>query len=217
MRPLASPVEDQMSLGSCTANAVVGNYELLLNKDYPAQYIDLSRLFVYYNARLIDNSINEDSGAYIRDGVKSVKKYGVCSEKLWPYNINNFALTPSVDSYADAEKRNIKNYYRVSGVNDALDALSNNHPIVTGMLVYSEFDDLNTNNPVLTVPGKDSSPLGGHAVLLVGYDLSKQIILARNSFGTDWGIAGYFWMTFDYLKNEVMDMWIFDIELIATP
>lgn len=215
MRSWASPVEDQGQLGSCTANAVVGAYELLLNKQYPKKYVDLSRLFVYYNARLIDGSVNEDIGAYIRDGIKSVKHYGVCTEKLWPYNIDNFAIKPSDESYEDAKHRNIKNYYRVTGLENTLDALNNGHPVVVGILVYSEFDELTAMRPILLPPATNSvhSPLGGHAVLLVGYNYSNRLVLARNSFGPDWCLGGYFWMTFEYIADEVMDAWVYDIDL----
>jgi C1A family cysteine protease len=217
MRPWASPVEDQLHLGSCTANAVVGNYELQLNKDYKDRYADLSKLYVYYNARLISKSTDEDSGAYIRDGIKSVQKYGVCTEKLWPYNISKFTEKPSDECYSDAANRLIKNYFRVSEFNDILDALSNDKPVVIGLLVYESFDEITFQNNTIYPPSNDESPLGGHAVLLVGYDMLAKRLLARNSFGINWGMNGYFWIDFEYAKNEIMDSWVFDIELVVAP
>jgi len=47
----------------------------------------------------------------------------------------------------------------------------------------------------------------------VGYDLNKKVLLARNSFGRDWGMEGYCYLPFDYVRQEVMDMWVFDIYL----
>lgn len=219
MRSWASAVENQGSLGSCTANAIAGSYELLLNKYYPEKFTELSRLFVYYNARLLDNSVNEDTGAYIRDGIKSVKHYGICAESLWPYYISRFTVAPNSESYEDAKTRNIKNYFRVTGLDNIIDALNNSHPIVVGILVYSDFDKLDSRNTILSPPATNAthSPLGGHAVLLVGYDYAKRLILARNSFGPDWCMDGYFWMTFKYVESQVMDAWVFDIELIDVP
>ena len=213
LRDYASPVEDQRRLGSCVGQAMAGAYELLMLREVPERFIDLSRLFIYYNARLLDGHTETDEGAYIRDGIKSVKIYGVCSERVWPYHIQNFALTPSVTSYLDARSRSIKNYRRVSTVNHAVDALSNGYPVVFGLLVYTGFAELYREDSVLAMPSKSESPLGGHAMCLVGYDLSKELFLVRNSFGVDWGDQGYCWIPFDYARTEFLDMWVFDIDL----
>lgn len=213
MRQWASPVEDQRHLGSCTGNAVVGAYELLMNKQSPQQFIDLSRLFVYYNARLIEGNVENDEGAYIRDGIKSVVEYGVCTEKIWPYNIEMFSITPTVSSYDDAKTRNIKNYFRIINLDCTLDAMNNDKPVVIGMRVYPEFDELTSNDPVLKMPKPNAEPIGGHAMCLVGYDMSRQQVLARNSFGPNWCINGYCWIPFEYVKQEFMDSWVFDITL----
>lgn len=215
LREWASPVENQGHLGSCTGQAVVGAYELLLNKEVPAKFTDLSRLFVYYNARALENMINEDAGAYMRDAVKAVQKFGVCSELAWPYLIESFAMAPSISSYEDAKSRNIKNYYRVSGLNDILDAINKDYPVVFSMRVYESFEDLYDSYTTVRMPKayETNSPIGAHAMCFVGYDLKRKLLLARNSFGTDWGMNGYCWIPFDYATNEVLDSWIFDISL----
>ena len=214
LRQWASPVESQGHLGSCTGQAVVGAYELLLNKGYPEQFIDLSRLFVYYNARLIENVVNEDVGAYVRDAVKAVQKYGICNEKLWPYQIRDYSITPSIVSYEDARHRKIKEYYRIHVVEDMLDALNKEWPIVFSMRVYSQFDDLYDGKDTAKIPEKGEEPVGAHAMCFVGYDLVKKVFIARNSFGGHWGDNGYCYLPFDYVREEVMDSWIFDVDLI---
>lgn len=176
---------------------------------YPDQFVDLSRLFVYYNARVIDGMVNLDVGAYLRDGIKAVARYGVCEERLWPYDIDRFAVRPSIESYADAKKRTINDYSRIETLDGILDALNNNLPILFGMLVYETFDRITAENPLLATGGQDV--FGGHAVSLVGYDLPARKVLVRNSFGRDWGLDGYFWMTFEYVESEIMDAWVFDI------
>jgi C1A family cysteine protease len=218
MRNWASPVENQSQLGSCTGNAIVGAYELLLNKEIPQKYIELSRLFVYYNSRLIEGTVDTDTGAYIRDGIKAVKKYGICSERVWPYDISNFSITPTPISYNDAKTRNIKNYYRLSGLEDILDALNQNWPVVFSMKVYDVFDELfESDDYTIHSPDPDESPIGGHAMCLVGYDMKTQRVLARNSFGPNWCIYGYCWIDFSYVKSEIMDSWIFDVDLTEVP
>ena len=214
LRKWASPVENQLHLGSCTANALVGGYELLVNRDDPTMYADLSRLFVYYNERILEESVDIDSGATLRDSIKSVKEYGICTESIWPYNIDYFTITPSVSSYNDAKHRNIKEYFRIADLNGILDALNHNRPVVIGFLVYAQFGDLTQTDTILTPPSEYDLPLGGHAVCLVGYDLPKKLVLVRNSYGPDWCMEGYFWMTFDYINTQLMDAWVFNVDLL---
>jgi len=215
LRPWTSPIEDQLHLGSCVGQAVVGAYELLLNKADRTKFTDLSRLFVYYNARLLDNIPEEDVGAYVRDGIKAVNKYGICSESIWPYLVEKFAYAPSIQSYEDARSRIIKKYYRLKNVKDMVDALNADLPVVTSFNVYDSFSDLEySKNSILSMPRSNENLIGGHAVTFVGYDLSKKLFLARNSFGEDWGDLGYFWVPFDYAEKDFMDSWTFDIELI---
>jgi C1A family cysteine protease len=214
LRPWCSPVEDQLHLGSCVGQAVVGAFELMINKLYPEKFVDLSRLFVYYNARALDNAIYEDVGAYTRDGIKAVNKWGVCNELIWPYIIDRFAFAPSIQSYSDAKNRLIKNYYRVNTLDDMIDAIDSDYPIVISMNVYNSFYDLEYGDQnTLAMPQESDEIIGGHAVTLVGYDLPRKLLLARNSFGVDWGDNGYFWIPFDYAEQDIMDCWIFDIEL----
>lgn len=193
----------------------MGAHELLTIKEFPKQFVDLSRLFVYYNERLIEGTISEDSGAYLRTGIKAVKTYGISTEALWPYNISKFSTTPSPESYQDAKYRNIKNYYRVDSNDKMLDALNNDIPVVVGVLLYEAFDSLDKNNYVLGLPADTESFTGGHAMVLVGYDLPKKLFLVRNSFGIDWCIDGYCWITFAYMEEKLLDAWIFDIDLIT--
>jgi len=89
LREGCSRVEDQGQLGSCTANALVGNLEFLEKKGGHT-VTNLSRLFIYYNERAMEGTIYDDAGAMIRDGVKTLVKLGVCTERKWPYDITKF-------------------------------------------------------------------------------------------------------------------------------
>jgi C1A family cysteine protease len=213
LRQYASRVESQGHLSSCTGNAVVGAYELLLNKTMPDKFIDLSRLFVYYNARLLEDNTNNDDGAYVRDAIKGLTKYGICSEKIWPYHIKDYATKPTDESYLDAKHRNIENYYRVLTMDSLLDALNNDKPVVFGMLVYKSFDDLYNYYDTVPMPKGEEEPVGAHAMCFVGYDLNKKLFIARNSFGMNWGVNGYCYIPFDYVGKEVLDLWVFDIKI----
>lgn len=177
----------------------------------PEKFVQLSRLFIYYNIRLVEGTTDIDSGGYIRDGIRAINKYGICSEEMWPYYPTEYATPPPNSCYKDAATRSIKNYQRLNGVNDMLDAINNNQPVVFGMAVYNSFMDVDYYNPVVPLPKNDEVSIGGHAMCMVGYDLPKQQFLAKNSFGDEWGMSGYCWMPFDYIRANVYDVWTFDL------
>jgi C1A family cysteine protease len=112
-----SPVEDQGQLGSCTANSLVGALGFLEKEDR-ATFVDLSRLFIYYNECVIEGTVNDDSGAFLRDGIKSLAKQGACPEQSWPYAVSDFKKKPSASCYATARKHRIKSYHRINLCSD---------------------------------------------------------------------------------------------------
>lgn len=211
LREWDSPVEDQGYVGSCVGNAIANAYELMVLKLYPDRFVNLSRLFIYYNSRLFDNSIKEDIGTYIRDGLKAASKYGVCNEKLWPYIEDKFDDQPTPACYVDAAQRLITRYETLYTLRDMLEVLNDSRPIVVGMYVYDDFISMGQKTSVIKVPNDNESAISAHAVTLVGYDLPNQMFLAKNSFGKDWGDNGYFWITFEYVRTQVFEKWCFDI------
>jgi len=215
LRPLCSPVEDQGQLGSCTANALVGALELLENKAKAAPFADLSRLFIYYNERVLEHSVASDSGAQIRDGVKSLAKLGACREALWPYAIAKFAAKPSPACYADAAKRLISAYRRLNGLAQMRACLASGFPVVFGFTVYASFESAAmAKTGIMPMPKKGEAVLGGHAVLAVGYDDKAGRLLVRNSWGPAWGQQGYFTMPYAYVQTPGLasDLWTIETE-----
>lgn len=204
-------VESQESLGSCSSNALTNAYELMVKQNYPEKFVHLSRLFVYYNTRLEDGTINEDSGIYLRDGLKAIKKYGICAESIWPYTIENWDDKPSDEAYEDAKKRSILQYQKLTSTYYVTEVLNHNKPVVFAMEIYESFMELNDRISTVNFPSRKEKSLGGHAMCMVGYDLKRRLFLAKNSFGPNWGDGGYCWIPFDYLKQEGYDIWTFDI------
>jgi C1A family cysteine protease len=211
LRENDSTIENQGSIGSCVANAIATAYELMVRKLYPDKFAELSRLFIYYNSRLFNNSIKEDSGTYIRDGLKSASRYGICSENLWPYIVDNFDKQPSPKCYVDASQRLITRYEVLYTLRDMLEIINDQRPIIVSMYIYRGFMNMDVMKSVVRMPNDSEQNIGSHAVVLVGYDLKRQLFLAQNSFGTSWGDNGYFWIPFEYIRTQAFEKWCFDI------
>src|SRR5205085_1038934 len=102
LRPHCPAIYDQGALGSCTANAIAGAIEYNQIVAGSTPFIP-SRLFIYYNERVIEHSVRSDAGAMLRDGIKCIASKGVCDEKTWPYQIAKFAKRPSAACYKFAK------------------------------------------------------------------------------------------------------------------
>ena len=204
------PVYDQGQLGSCTANALAGAFEFDLEKQGLTDF-EPSRLFIYYNERAIEGTVSTDSGAQIRDGVKTLSKQGVCPESDWPYDIAKFAQKPAKKLYTEAKANKVALYQRVAQTTSQLKGcLAEGYPFVIGFTVYESFESEQVaQSGVVPMPTAGEKVLGGHAVVIVGYDESEQRFRARNSWGTGWGQQGYFTIPYGYLTDSSLsaDFW----------
>ena len=210
LSPLCPPVYDQGQLGSCTANAIAGAIEFDRMKQKLTDFIP-SRLFIYFNERVLEKTVNSDSGAQIRDGIKSVNKQGVCPEAEWPYVVQKFATKPLTRCYADALKYRAVSYSRLNQTLIQLhQCLASGYPFVFGFTVYESFEsDAVASTGHAPMPAKGESSIGGHAVVGVGYDDANQWFIVRNSWGPGWGMNGYFTLPFSYLTDSNLsdDFW----------
>lgn len=211
LREWDSPVDNQYQLGSCVGNAMANAYELQVKRLYPDKFVELSRLFIYYNARKIYGEPSEDSGTTVRAGIKAVKVYGVCSEEEWPYDVSKFDVKPYMRAYDKAQLRSIESYSRLASNDNVMDAIASGYPVVVALTVYSDFMTMDPDNSTVQMPDQNSVDFGGHAMCLVGYDKAKSAFIAKNSFGTDWGDNGYCWIPFEYLDTYGFEKWVFDI------
>lgn len=209
LRSTDSAIFDQGNLGSCTGNALAGALQFLEKKD-KVPYIELSRLFIYYDERVAENTVSIDSGAQIRDGIKTLAKLGVCSEICWPYNTQNFAVQPGHKCYKEAANHRILSYYRINVLDDMKHCLDNGYPFVFGFSCYQSMETENVvKTGIIPMPTGNESLLGGHAVACVGYNDNTKKFIIRNSWGVGWGDKGYGYIDYEYLTNRNLsdDIW----------
>lgn len=210
LRSQCPPVYDQGQLGSCTANALAAAYEFTAIKqgDPP---VTPSRLFIYYQERVIESTVRTDSGAQLRDGAKVLATVGAPPETDWPYDTTKFARKPPAMATKDGLAHQALTYMRVPQTVAAIrGCLAEGFPVVFGFTVYASFEsDAVAAAGVVPMPAGHEQTLGGHAVAAVGYDDASQRFVVRNSWGDQWGQAGYFTMPYAYLTTRGLasDLW----------
>ena len=203
LREYFSPTLNQSFLPSCTAFAVASSLEYLAIKNNQ-QHIDISKLFLYFEGRALQNEVNELSGTSIYSSFDQLKKTGACFESTWPYDVAKANDKPNNDAYEEARQYKLDEAKRVLIKEDHIKwAIAEGYPVIVGLRIYKSFY-LAKNNGLVPYPsdqelGDDNR--GNHAVLLVGYSESEKYFLARNSWGTDFGEKGYCFIPYDYIAN----------------
>ncbi len=217
LRSKCPPVYDQGQLGSCTANAIGAAIQFNRMKQKRKPNFVPSRLFIYYCERVIEGTVNSDSGAQIRDGIKTVAHNGDCPEKEWPYDVEKFTVKPLPKCYKDALKYKAVSYQRVvQALSQLKGCLASGFPIVFGFTVYESFESAAVaRTGKMPMPSPSEKLLGGHAVLAVGYDDASQRFIVRNSWGKGWGMQGYFTMPYAYLTDDNLSDDLWTIRLVS--
>lgn len=211
LRPQCPPVLQQDQLGSCTSQAIANAHLFEQMKQKDKKPFLPSRLFIYYNERVMENTVKTDSGAMIRDGIKSVAQLGACRETSWPYVISKFTRKPTKPCFKSALRYQALSYQRLTPTLTELQGcLASGFPFVFGFSVYESFVSQQVaDTGVVPMPSHSEQNIGGHAVLACGYDNATGRFLVMNSWGTDWGQQGYFTIPYAYLTNNNLadDFW----------
>jgi C1A family cysteine protease len=212
LRNIQSPVRDQDSIGCCTGFGITSTFDVSYFKKHK-KFLNPSPLFVYYLERVLENSVNQDAGAQIRDGIKCLTKYGVCSEKAWPYDVNKIFTKPVQAAYKEALGNKIISYERLTSLIQVKQAHAEKLSVVFGMTVFESFEsDEVARTGKVPMPKSNEKILGGHCVHTSGHFGSRHTELCKNSWSKKWGMGGYFELPDEYFTSGLVDdMWIIKI------
>lgn len=220
-----SPVFNQGNLGSCTGNAGAAMYQyvekIYLRRNaapgsvpelFDKSFQPVSRLFLYYNERKIEGTVNEDAGAYVADCCKALADYGVCKEESWGYVERYVYDQPGSMAYVEAANHKISSYHKLDNTNlqELKLCLHEGYPFIFGFQVFESFESQTVAlTGLMPMPVADEGVLGGHCVMAIGWDDAKQSIICKNSWGADWGDKGYFYMPYAFITdaNVADDFW----------
>lgn len=205
LKQFAPDIKQQGSIGSCGAHAYANAIELLYNKERNDK-VATSELYFYYKVRELMGTVGKDSGIFLRDGAKCLNENGICLEQYWPYITSKYNEEPSWVADFCAKFIRTKGYYRCNNVNDIKVALADGNPVVFGVWVDQAFCQDRTGTP--QVPIDQQHCIGGHAMLIVGYDDTKNAFEVLNSWGHGWGNAGYCWMPYTWINQLLIDAWV---------
>ncbi|UJR09188.1 hypothetical protein I4U23_013436 [Adineta vaga] len=213
LRPDMTPVEDQSRIGSCTANTLAGAYEYLTKKAN-GRNTDVSRLFIYYNARARnkDGQAVSDTGCSMTHAIEALEQFGTCRESLWPYDISRVNVRPDSSVYEEAQNYQLEEALRVNvDLEEMKSCLAQGYPFAFGLRLYTSFDKAAKTGvvPMPSVWDGNRQSDGSHALLAVGYSDESRAFIVRNSWGEKWGDVGYCYIPYDYMTNPdyCFDVW----------
>jgi hypothetical protein len=212
---------DQGQLGSCTANAWVRLVVWEMRKAGLVSDDDRSRLDLYWQERYLEGTVNEDSGAYIRDGGKVLANRGVAKAVDWPYDISKFTIKPPAAADLSAGEAKITEYHRITNLSDLKVAIASKLLVVAGITIYESFESFEVSaTGIVPMPDKQKEQvLGGHAIIICGYDDSRNVVICQNSWGTNWGDHGFFTLPYAFIQDSDLtsDLWTATIKVAPTP
>ena len=220
LRPEMSPVEDQGPINSCVAQSIVGALEFLQIKNgipKNKRFLDMSRMFLYYNARNMAGLQTVDRGCYISHGILCTTDIGMVTEKRWPYTYSRLYKKPGRAMMLVAKKKLVKDYHYIweNHVDNTKAALAEGYPVVFGTTLFSSFWNVGKDGMV-PIPAAGEAVLGGHAMLIVGY--TDSCFIVRNSWGAKWGDKGYCYFPFGYFSlrggayDPSFDFWVLRLQ-----
>jgi C1A family cysteine protease len=207
LRFLCGDIENQLNTGSCVANSSVSALEIILKRGN--KFFNLSRLFQYYNLREPYADLKDkDVGAYTRDAFKFVNKLGICSEDSWNFDVSKVNVKPVQACYTEALNHLVTKYERIltddKCIGNIKAVISKGYPVLFGASIGKTLYSIGKN----VYKGVNNDSIGGHAMVIVGYDDTKKYFIVENSWGSTWGDKGYFYFDYSAFLKDTHDIWV---------
>lgn len=207
-----SLVRNQGSCGSCWAFAATAALEsqVLLSNQGSRDTLNLAEQIL-----VSCSPAGNCNGGYVGAASDYIRDFGLPADTCFPYSATNDTCASACPDWTHNSYR-IASWYYVATTSPTVDsiktALYTYGPLVTTMAVYNDFYSY-TSGVYSHVTG---SYLGGHAILIVGYDDVGKYFIAKNSWGTGWGIGGFFNIAYSEL-NSVVNFGDYTIAYVGHP
>jgi len=216
LRSWCGPIKDQGQLGSCTGHAFSSGMEWIWRRYYKKEPI-LSPLYIYSRELLADGNFPNDDGSTGETGCNVAIVYGCCEDSLYPDSTRNIQQPTSIMD-TNAQQYRLGAYHGLNGSSSAISVIADPTPwpVEIGFTVYDSFESEEVAKTGIYNPKSGETVLGGHEVLMIGVDTGvaptlrpancPPAALIQNSWGTDWGIGGCFWMALSVLDDPQTDL-----------
>jgi hypothetical protein len=222
-RPNQTPVKDQNNRGTCVCFASLAGLEA----KYGSTTLDLSEQYANYLYMTAEGRGCKSAGLKTTDSADYLKANGVCQESICPYQNDKYNFpsycnnggTPAPAMRTSAvghDPYRIKSFEKIwrneslttdtgNWINNPrylMSILASGQDIVFGTHVAGWVSPYTGIIDVTLTPGGDPvGSVGGHAMLVVGYNRSQEYFIVKNSWGTSRGQAGYVYLSFDYVRT----------------
>jgi hypothetical protein len=203
MREYLWPVEHIGSTLAAAAASAVAALEYHCNR-IGEKPINLSTLFVHYNARRQSGNQEKNVGTSLEAAMKAIAEHGACSEATWPFDAAKLTTAPPSQAYDEARKfAGVRCLHPV----DFIEALALSFPVPFVARIPTRcLVDAGQNRVLPPLTAEERQRASDHpvyAMVIVGYDKADKTYLVRNCWGTAWGDGGHCRVSFDLLNSLV--------------
>jgi len=195
-------IYNQESTSSCTSNCLATILGFYLKRQ-GLYYYPLSRLYIYYNTRMLMNQVNEDKGSDPVKALEALKKYGVCPENMWPLSNDKLFQKPTRECYEFAKKFPIELNYQTFKISEQKDWVETCMKyLCNGILLFCEtrrFENqkIDQYDFIESVPYNITN-IWYHGIVMIGLDEEEQYAIFINSHGIN---SSFFKISFQQIEN----------------